>query len=69
MPNEKVSFLKPIEEIKEKFVYVKDKDYLGFESASSPTLQFNLHKMKKFDDGSENGSWDPDVRTESGHPD
>ena len=48
MPNEKVSFLKPIKEINEKIVYVKDKDYLGFESNSSPTIQFNLHKMKKF---------------------
>ena len=48
MPNEKVSFLKPVEEIKEKIVYVKDSDYLGFDSCSSPTLQFNLHKMKKF---------------------
>ena len=48
MPNEKVSFLKPIEEINEKIVYVKDSDYLGFDSASSPTLQFNLFKMRKF---------------------
>ena len=48
MPNEKVSFLKPVEEIKEKIVYVKDSDYLGFDSCSSPTFQFNLHKMKKF---------------------
>ena len=48
MPNEKVSYFKPVEEIKEKIIYVKDRDYLGFDSASSPTLQFNLHKMKKF---------------------
>ena len=48
MPNEKVSFFKPKEEIKEKIIYVKDNEYLGFDSASSPTLQFNLHKMKKF---------------------
>ena len=48
MPNEKVSYFKPVEEIKEKIIYVKDRDYLGFDSASSPTLQFNLHRMKKF---------------------
>ena len=48
MPNEKVSFLKSPEEIKEKIIYVKDKDLLGFDSASSPSFQFNLHKMKKF---------------------
>ena len=44
MPNEKVSFFKPKEEIKEKIIYIKDSEYLGFESASSPTLQFNLYK-------------------------
>ena len=39
---------RPVEEIKEKIVYVKDSNYLGFDSCSSPTLQFNLHKIKKF---------------------
>ena len=48
MPNEKVSYFKSAEEIKEKIIYVKDKDLLGFDSASSPSFQFNLHKMKKF---------------------
>ena len=48
MPNEKVSFFKSPEEIKEKIEYIKDKDLLGFDSASSPSFQFNLHKMKKF---------------------
>ena len=48
MPNEKVYFFKPIEEIKEKIVYVKDKDLLGFDSANSPAFSFNLYKMKKF---------------------
>ena len=48
MPNEKVSYFKPYIEIKEKIVYIKDKDLLGFDSASSPSFQFNLHKMKKF---------------------
>ena len=48
MPNEKVSFFKPIEEIYKKIVYIKDQDYLGYNSASSPVLQFNLFKMKDF---------------------
>ena len=48
MPNEKVSYFKSPEEIREKIIYVKDKDLLGFDSASSPSFQFNLHKMKKF---------------------
>ena len=48
MPNEKVRFLKPYEEIKEKIVYVKDKDLLGFESGNSHTFQFNFYKMEKF---------------------
>ena len=48
MPNEKVSYFKPAEEIKQKIIYVKDKDLLGFDSASSPVFQFNLYKMKKF---------------------
>ena len=34
MPNEKVNFFKPIDEIKEKIVYIKDKDLMGFESAN-----------------------------------
>ena len=48
MPNEKVSYFKPAEEIKQKIIYVKDKDLLGFDSASSSVFQFNLYKMKKF---------------------
>ena len=48
MPNEKVRFFKSKEEISEKIVYVKDKDLLGFDSASSSVFQYNLFKMKKF---------------------
>ena len=48
MPNEKVKYFKSPEEINEKIVYVKDKDLLGFDTASSIIFQFNLHKMKKF---------------------
>ena len=48
MPNERVKFFKPSEEIKEKIVYVKDKDILGFDSASIYEFHYNLFKMKKF---------------------
>ena len=48
MPNEKVKYFKDPEEIKDKIVYVKDKDLLGFDSASSPAFQFNLWRMKQF---------------------
>ena len=48
MPNEKIKYFKDPEEIKDKIVYVKDKDVLGFDSASSPAFQFNLWKMKRF---------------------
>lgn len=48
MPNEKVRFLKPYDEIKDKIVYVRDKDLLGFDSASSIAFEYNLWRMKKF---------------------
>ena len=48
MPNEKVKYFKPINEISSKFIYVKDKDLLGFDSANSIVFQLNLHKMEKF---------------------
>ena len=48
LPNKKVKFFKPIEEIKEKIVYVKDKDLLGFDSASIYAFLFNIYKMKQF---------------------
>ena len=48
MPNEKVKYLKPYEEIKEKIVYIKDKDLLGFESANIFAFTFNLYKLEKF---------------------
>ena len=48
MPNEKVKYFKPIEEIKDKIIYVKDKDLLGFDSSDSHTFQFNLFNMAKF---------------------
>ena len=48
MPNEKVRFFKPYEEIKDKFVYIKDKDLIGFDSSNSAIFQFNLFKLKKY---------------------
>ena len=48
MPNDKVKYFKPIEEIKEKIVYVKDKDFLGFDSSNSNTFQYNLYNITKF---------------------
>ena len=48
MPNDNVRYFKPINEINDKFVYVKDKDLLGFDSADSQTFQFNLCNMTKF---------------------
>ena len=48
MPNEKVKYFKSPEEIKDKIIYVKDKDLLGFDTASSNLFRFNLFKMKKF---------------------
>ena len=48
MPNEKVIFLKDIEEIKDKIVYVRDKDLLGFDSSNIQSFLFNLDKMEKF---------------------
>ena len=44
MPNEKVKFFKPIEEISDKIVYVKDKDLLGFDSADIYAFHYNLYK-------------------------
>ena len=48
MPNEKVKFLKSYEEIKEKIVYVNDKEFLGYDSANIFAFSFNLYKMEKF---------------------
>ncbi|WP_405342234.1 hypothetical protein [Fibrobacter sp.] len=48
MPNEKVRFFKSQEEIKDKIIYVKDKDLLGYNSANNVAFTLNLHKMEKF---------------------
>ena len=48
MPNEKVRFFKSSDEIKEKFIYVKDRDFLGYDSANIGAFTINLHKMENF---------------------
>ena len=48
MPNDKVRFLKSIEDIINKIIYIKDKDFLGFDSANIFAFTFNLYKLEKF---------------------
>ena len=48
MPNERVRFFKSVDEIKDKFVYIKDKDLLGFDSENSNVFQYNLYNLSKF---------------------
>ena len=48
MPNEKVKYFKEYEEIKEKIIYIKDKELIGFDSASSTVFEFNLWRLKNF---------------------
>ena len=48
MPNEKVKYLKNIEEIKDKIIYIKDNELLGFDSANIQSFLFSLDKMEKF---------------------
>ena len=57
MPNDKVRFFKSIDEIKEKIIYVKDKDFLGYDTdkdflgydtANNAAFTLNLHRMEKF---------------------
>ena len=48
MPNEKVKFLKSYDEIKEKIIYIKDKDFLGFDTANIHSFTFNLYKLEHY---------------------
>ena len=48
MPNKKVRFFKKYSLIKDKIVYVKDKDFLGYDSSNSYAFQFRYWKMKEF---------------------
>ena len=40
MPNDKVKFLKSIDEINEKIIYINDKEFLGFDSANIFSFTF-----------------------------
>lgn len=46
MPNEKVRYFKDANLISDKISYIKDKDVLGYDSASSVTFEFNFWKLK-----------------------
>ena len=48
MPNNKLRFLKPIKEIKDKFVFIKEKDLIDFDTINSAPLQFRLFELKKY---------------------
>ena len=48
MPNENVRYFKEYNIIKDKIVYTKDCNILGYDSANSLSFQFKLWKMKKF---------------------
>ncbi|MDR1466869.1 MAG: hypothetical protein LBI55_00370 [Oscillospiraceae bacterium] len=48
MPNEKIKYFKDPIEIKDKIVYVKDKDLVGFDGRSSVVFEFNLWRLKDF---------------------
>lgn len=48
MPNKKVRYFKDYDLIKNKIIYVKDKDLLGYDSSNSLAFQFRYYKMKNF---------------------
>jgi len=48
MPNKKVRYFKDYYLIKEKIVYIKNKDFLGYDSENLQAFQYRLWKMKDF---------------------
>ena len=48
MPNDNVIYFLPKEQIKDKIIYIKDKDLLGFDSGSICVFLYNLYKMRQF---------------------
>ena len=48
MPNENVKYFKPIEDIKDRIAYVKDKDVIGFDTASNLNFHLRLWNLAKF---------------------
>ena len=54
LPNKKVRYFKDYNLIKEKIVYINDKDLLGFDSSNIYTFHFNYWKLKEKYNVSEN---------------
>ena len=48
LPNKKVRYFKDYNLIKEKIVYINDKDLLGFDSSNIYTFHFHFWKLKKY---------------------
>lgn len=48
MPNERVRYFKEYNLIKNKIVYIKDKDFLGYESSNFNAFLFRYWKLKKY---------------------
>ena len=48
MPNEKVRYFKEYDLIKDNIVYVKDSDFLGYDSSNINAFLFRYRNMKKF---------------------
>ena len=48
MPNEKVKYFKSQEEIKDRIVYIKDKDVIGYDSADIYNFLLRLWNLSKF---------------------
>ena len=48
MPNKKVRYFKKYNFIKEKIIYLNDKDFLGFDSSNTKAFFFRYWRLKKF---------------------
>ena len=48
MPNERVRYFKNYNLIKDKIVYIKDKDILGYDSSNSNAFQFRYWKLRNY---------------------
>ena len=48
MPNKKVRYFKDYKSIKDKIIYINDKEFLGHDSSNSNSFQFNYWKMYKY---------------------
>ena len=45
MPNRKVKYFKPIEEIKEKIIYINDKEFLGYTHLKSKETTISIKQQ------------------------